>query len=101
MVKNISESFVESSLKLWLKNKKSLEILDKQRKLPIPKSGYKSCKPDIIASTKMGKTIYIIECKKGTSLRQIGHAFGQLYVDELIIKRIKKIDWLKFIKKKY
>lgn len=100
MSKKINEQYVEKSLKCFLREHKKLEIPGKQRKLPLPRGGFKSCKPDIIAAPKKAKKIYIIECKKGTNLRSIGHAFGQLYVDELIIRRMRQRDWEHFLKKR-
>ncbi len=94
----INEKYIEKSLKLFLHDRKNLNILVGQKKLPLPKGGFKSCKPDIIASTKRGEKLYIIECKKGSNLRSIGHAFGQLYVDDLVIRRIKQKDWITFVK---
>ncbi|MGB7293427.1 MAG: hypothetical protein WBD99_14725 [Thermodesulfobacteriota bacterium] len=100
MAKKINERYVSDSLRHYLTEHKILVILDNERQLPLPRGGYKSCRPDIIVASKKGKKLYIIECKKGSNLRSIGHAFGQLYVDELIIQRIKQADWLKFIKKR-
>jgi len=97
--KRIYERDVESSLRYYFKKHKRLEVLGKQKRLPLPRGGSKSCQPDIITSTKKGNKLYIIECKKGSRFRHIGHAFGQLHVYDLLIRRIKKNDWLKFIRK--
>jgi len=93
------EFIIKERLKEYLK-KRGWKVIEKERKLPPPKGSKKSCKPDIIAYLRRGDKLIIIEVKRSTSHREIGKAFGQLHVDEAIIKRIRKRDWEKFLKKK-
>lgn len=101
MAKSMLESKVRDRLKRHFK-KKGFLLLDgrSERRLPLPRKGTRSCQPDVIACSKNGGKLFIVECKKVTRPRLIGHAFGQLFVDEIIIKRIKKKEWIKFLKKR-
>jgi len=69
MRKKFAEKDIMEELKSWLENRENLIILGKQRKLPLPPDSSVSCIPDIIASSKKGDKIYIIECKKGIKIK--------------------------------
>lgn len=92
-----NEENVKRRLKEFLKNKKGYTVLPNEKALPVTTYDKKKRnKPDIIACK--GNAILLIECKGGSSLRSIGHTFGQMLAVKLSLKMTSKEKlsrWLK------
>ena len=94
------EQKVKKCLKDWMDRKKKRKVLEKE--VLMPKMKYddeKSTQPDIFAYKNNTNTIYLIECKKATKLRHVGHAFGQILVTMLTFKKMKKSELEKKLKR--
>ena len=70
------------------------------KEVQMPKTGNgddMTCKPDFVAYKTVAEKFYIIECKKCSRLRYVGHAFGQILVTKTAIQRMPReavLRWL-------
>jgi len=90
-MKKVTENDVKKYLKEWFR-KKRREASESEVQLPPMKYGDKTNKPDVFAYRKRANTIYLIECKRATKLRHIGHAFGQILATKLAFRKMKKSE---------
>lgn len=93
-----TEEKVKSRLIKYLKQH-NLHVKSKEKLMPDMKYDEdKKSRPDIIAYTKRGKKILLIECKTGSKPRVIGQAFGQMLAIKISLKKTNKdklAEWLK------
>jgi hypothetical protein len=82
------EDHMKQLLKEWLE-KKGWRVFPKEVELPKMKYGSTS-RPDVLAYKKRANVIYLIECKRATRLRYVGHGFGQILADKLQFRKISK-----------
>lgn len=87
----MKENEMKKVLKDWLKSR-GRSISEKEVQMIPMKYGDKTNKPDVFAYKKRSNTIILIECKRATRLRYIGHAFGQILVTKLAFKKMKKLE---------
>jgi len=92
-----TEEKIKKYLIKWLKQrgKEAIEEIT----MPPMKYEDKANRPDVFAYRKRANTVYLIECKKATRLRYIGHAFGQIMATKLSFEKMKRKNLLEKLKK--
>ena len=78
----VTENDIKRYLNEWFRQR-GRETSETEMQLPPMKYGDKTTKPDFFAFRKRANTVYLIECKRATRLRYIGHAFGQILATKL------------------
>lgn len=94
----MKEVEIQKCLKKWFR-KKGWFVLDGEKALPSMKDGGNRNIPDVIVYKKRGNTLYLFECKPASRLRYVGHAFGQMLVDELSFTKMGRRELEKKLKK--
>jgi hypothetical protein len=96
--KSVTEEEIKKCLKKWfLKEERAL--LATERALPPMEYGEGKNIPDVIAYKKRANTVYLVECKKASTLRNVGYAFGQVLADELSLTKIRRRELQKKLQK--
>ncbi len=96
--KSVTEEEIKRCLKKWFL-KKGRAVLIKEKALPPMKYGGSKNIPDVIAYKKRANTVYLVECKRATELRNIGQAFGQMLADELSLTKIRRREMQRKLQK--
>lgn len=96
--KSVTEEEIKKCLKKWFL-KKGRAVLIKEKAFPPMKSGGGKNIPDVIAYKKRANTMYLVECKRASKLRNIGHAFGQMLADELSLTKTRQREMKKKLQK--
>ena len=87
----VTENDVKRYLNEWFR-KRGREASETEVQLPPMKYGDKTTKPDVLAFRKRANTVYLIECKRATRLRYIGHGFGQILATKLAFRKMRKTE---------
>ena len=87
----MNEVDMKRFLNAWFQEKNRVPY-SKEIQMPVMKYGNKTNKPDVFVYKKRVNVIYLIECKRATRLRYIGHAFGQILATKLALIKTPKND---------
>ena len=93
--KVLKDSIREEKIRQCLRNwfiKKGKMVLIREKALREMKYSEGRSTPDIVAYKRRANTVYLVECKKASKLRHVGHAFGQMLADKLSLTRMRRKD---------